>query len=237
MGMFYQVTDLSDARFWIKATYISGIIIANTLVYFALVFPQNEKLPLLQTISIYLPSLPLLFAFIVFPTFLHREIINYGWWKDVILGTPEYIFYTIYFTAVYYGALFIVWRKYTLYRGTTKIQILYLLVSLLIAGSFGAVFDLLFPWIALYKFIWLGPIGTVIMIGIIIYAPARHKLIDLRFAVARTVAYTLIITLVAGVYAAFFFTFFSVFFPQFGRYQLIFYVAATLVLIYFFLPP
>lgn len=234
MGMFYQVTDLSDARFWIKATYITGIIIANTLVYFALVFPQNEKLPFLQILSIYLPSLPLLAAFIIFPTFLHKEIINYGWWKDVLLGTPEYIVYTIYFTAVYYGALFIVWRKYTLYRGTTKIQILYLLVSLLIAGSFGAIFDLLFPWLALYKFIWLGPIGTVIMIGIILYATARHKLIDLRFAVARTVAYTLIITLVGVIYATFFFTFFSVFFPQFRRFQLVFYVAATLILMYSF---
>lgn len=201
MGAFYQVRSIDYAFWWIRWTYVFGIVIANTLIYFALVFPKGLAFSLKQSFLLYAPALPLIAAILFVPEFLFKEIITHSWWKDVKLGVFEYTIYTIYFIVVYFGAITILFKKYFSYSGKLKLQVTYVLSAVFIAGSFGAIFDLLFPWINFYKYIWLGPIGTLIMVGIFIYVIVKHRFLDIRLIVARAVTYSLLVFILGAIYA------------------------------------
>lgn len=201
MGAFYQTNNINFAFLWIRWTYVLGIVIANTLVYFSLVFPAGSAVPFIQRFFVYAPAFPMIIAILLIPDFLFKEIINYNWWKDVKMGVFEYTIYTIYFILVYFGAIAILFKKYFSYTGKLRLHVTYVLCAVFIAGFFGAVFDLLFPWLNLYKYIWLGPIGTLIMVGIFVYAIVKHKFLDIRLVAARTITYSLLILILGAIYA------------------------------------
>ncbi|MFH0856522.1 MAG: ATP-binding protein, partial [bacterium] len=82
--------------------------------------------------------------------------------------------------------------KYKHLTGIAKDQLRYVILGTLIAGTFGAFFNLVIPlfWNT-HKFVWIGPLFTVFIIACSSYAITRYRLMDIRIAVRKGVIYFL----------------------------------------------
>jgi signal transduction histidine kinase len=88
-------------------------------------------------------------------------------------------------------------------EGLEKDQLKYLFFGFSLLVVFGVVADLLFVVIRQEQLSSLGPISTTLFVGFTSYAIVRHRLLDIRLVIARTIAYGLLLITMGGVYAAF----------------------------------
>src|SRR3989344_3931956 len=92
-------------------------------------------------------------------------------------------------------------RKLKKSSGLERAQIRYLLFGILATFTLIATTDLL--GVVVLKssfFVPFGPLYSLILIGSISYSIVKHRFLDIRLVVARTVAYTLLILLLGFIY-------------------------------------
>lgn len=198
--VFFRIaTDPNLALVWAKSYYIAASFIAASLLYFANVFPEGKVLSLKKKLLIIIPSV--IHALLIWiPGYLTHKVIIVPDGNEMVLGKIEYAIYTIYFIPFFYGALLILWGKYRRYYGSLKRQVLFVLLSVLLASIFGVVFNLILPWFGNYRLIYLGPPFTMIIFWIVTYAIIKHRFMDIRFILARTLVFSLIVTIIGTVY-------------------------------------
>ncbi|MBI4040053.1 hypothetical protein HY389_01720 [Candidatus Daviesbacteria bacterium] len=201
IAMFRLNTDTELALYWAKFYYIAASFIAATLLYFATIFPEGQILSLRKKLLIVVPAV-VHAALISIPGYLTKSIVNQSWGKEVVLGRVEYAIYTIYFLPFFYGALYLLWAKYRKATGNNRKNILFVLVSVLLASLFGVFFNLLLPWLGNYQLIYLGPPFTMIIFWILMYGIFKHHLWDFRLVFVRVVTYSVLVFIIAGVYTA-----------------------------------
>lgn len=202
IAFFRMSPDPVWSLIWAKIYYISASFIAASLLFFANIFPKAEKLSTKVKLLIIIPSV-LHACLLLIPNYLIKGIIEHSWGKEVVLGKLEYSLYTLYFLPFFYGALYILWKKYQQYSGIIKRQILFVLISILVASIFGVTFNLFLPWFGNYRLIHLGPPFTMIIFWILTYAIIRHSLWDFRWTFTRVVANAFLIALVGILYSFF----------------------------------
>lgn len=91
----------------------------------------------------------------------------------------------------------IAWRKSDPVR---RKQVAIYMIGLLICSIPGFVVDLFLPALGDYRYIWIGPIATIIFLFAIMYSIVRYRLMDVKMAVARSVSYMLLLIALAVVY-------------------------------------
>lgn len=93
-------------------------------------------------------------------------------------------------------------RKYRHSFGLEKLQLKYLLWGIIV--SFGLQILTNFLFVVVLKFsdlVILGPIFSLIMVGCIFYAVVRHRLLEIRLVIIRSVVYSLLLIALAAFYA------------------------------------
>lgn len=189
IAMFRMSTSISSAWFWDKAIYIVGNLPAAAFLYFSFVFPKKEKpLAWLVKIGITLP----VFIFSYFILFTKGLFI-----KDVILTTDGnsatlglvYLVWVAWFGLFMGLALANLLSKYRKVAGVVRTQLKFILLSLLLPITLSFPFNMILPYFGNYHLIWIGPLSLIGMIVIIFYAIARHRLMDIRFALGRGAVY------------------------------------------------
>jgi len=192
MAFFRVFDDPRLALIFAKDIYISGVLIASSLLYFANVFPNAINFTLKKKLLIFVPTL---FHVLVLsmPGYLTREIVYRDWGKEVLLGRFEYLVYSIYFVSFFYIAIYILWHKYRASYGYRRNQISLMLLSMFAASIAGVIFDLILPWFGIYRYIYYGPPFIFLIFWFNIYSIVKHKLLDIRLIIARSIAYALLI--------------------------------------------
>jgi signal transduction histidine kinase len=201
IAFFRMSVDPLFAFFWAKDIYISGSCIASSLFYFALVFPNGRVLTHRMKAFILVPLL-LQVGLLLIPSYLTRSVRFHSWGKDVLLGKPEYLLFSIFFVGFFWGAIVLLWKQYQKSAGRTKKQMKFLVVSILVAGFISSIFDLILPWFGNYQLIFIGPISSGLIFWLVSYAIVRHKLWDFKFVIVRSLAYTLLVVWIASLYTA-----------------------------------
>ncbi len=56
------------------------------------------------------------------------------------------------------------------------------------------------PALGDYRYVWVGPVATIIFLFAIMYSIVRYRLMDVKMAVARSVSYMLLLIALAVVY-------------------------------------
>ena len=199
LAMFRLTTDFSIAILWAKFYYVSAAYIGASFLYFSLVFPDKLS-PSKKQIYFILVSAVIMGGLIALPGFLTKEVVGREWGKEVILGNGAYLLFSLYFIGMFGTALYRMFRLYLSRQGLIRSQAVYIFWGVFIAGIFGVFFNLYLPWIGNYKFIWGGPLFTVIMIICIGYAIARYRLLDIRFIISRGILYTILVAVVSGAF-------------------------------------
>ncbi|MEW5907680.1 MAG: ATP-binding protein [Patescibacteria group bacterium] len=171
---FINLPDYLSSH-WIIITHSSAILIAVIFFYFSLNFPsqliKNKYLYYAYTIP---------FFFILYYLFFTNKIIG-----EVINSTyeinPGYIFYSFFIVAYFFGgyiSLFLQHKKSK--EWIPKIQVRYVLAGSILASFPATITDLIFPYLGIFKYTWLGPVFTLVLILSIAMAISRYRLFNIR---------------------------------------------------------
>ncbi len=189
----------SRALLWNRLTMFCGFLMGIFLLYFAVVFPKkslriNWSWRLIITLG-----------FIFIPLsgtkYVVKDIEFYSWGTNIIPGSlfiPMIIWAVIDILLTIYILVY----KYITFSGIEKIRLKYVLLGFLNFLGINLLTNLLLPTITgtneLAKY---GPIATVFLIGFFAYAIIRHRLMDIRLLMLKSLAYSIVLGFIALIYA------------------------------------
>ena len=169
--------------FWNVEFIIAASLIASSLVHFSLVF-HKKGLSLFQKFLIYSPNLVIVYAALT-PGVLIKDIVVQSWGNESILGWG-YIYFGLYFIIYVFLVFYSLWKNFSRNIGIAKAQIIYMSLGFFISLLFGATFNLFFILLGNYKFIWLGPYASCIMILFAGYAIIKYRFLNIKLTITNT---------------------------------------------------
>src|ERR1700730_3560795 len=197
-----QVTNFLGAEpavFWARWSFLMGGAIVFGLVLFFHPFPFENSLP---------RSKPLIFL-AVWAVVISILSTASPWVVASAANTPRgrvlaygplYPAFAAYvFACVGYSLVLIVKRTRAA-RGVERQQLTYLFIALLIPGLLGISTNLIIPLVTRNsQFSQYGPLFSVLMVAMIAHAIIRHRFMNVRLVIRRSVVY-LVATIIAGVF-------------------------------------
>jgi signal transduction histidine kinase len=210
-----EVSNLNLAKILVNIDFSLALLMSLFFMGFCIYFPtpffKKKFTPLIYALVGFPVLLLSLFGLVVTEVVknpatngLIYEVSAYFWPYTLVTG--------IYLLVGVYSLL----RKMKVSIGSEKTQIKYVSYGLFISGLIVLVTNLLLPRfistsVAVTRF---GIYSFLIFTAITTYAIVRHRLMDIRMVVARSVAYVLLIATLAGFYAGSVLGIQALFFPQ-----------------------
>ena len=231
LALFRFESDLGRAIWWMKLTYVSATLIGCSFWCFASKFPKKEQLNSKYNLGIFIPTV-IIFILLLIPDFLIKDVSFTYWGKEATLDRFHLAIFTIYFVFFFFGGLCIIWKKYRIASGILRRQLLYILFSVLVAGSLGVFFNLILPWCQNHRFIWVGPIFTAAIVVCIFYAILKYRLMDIHFIIKRSVLYIVLVSIISILFASLMYTIISFFGTEFSASAYILIIITSLVFIF-----
>lgn len=231
LSIFRLESDLGRAIWWMKLTYVSATLIGCSFWYFASKFPKKEELNLKYKLGVFIPTI-IIVILLLAPGFLVKDVFLTPWGKEVILSKSHLALFTIYFVFFFFGGLYIIWKKCRIASGVLRRQLLYILFSVLIAGSLGVLFNLIFPWMQNHRFIWIGPIFTAAIVVCVVYAILKYRLMDIRLIIKRSILYIVLIGIITILFTSLMYIVISYFDTEFSGSALILIIITSLAFIF-----
>jgi signal transduction histidine kinase len=124
---------------------------------------------------------------------------NMEWGTQIASGRLG-IIYNISSILIVVGILIIILRKYQKSSRADKQKISYFLLGVGVFSLAEALFTLVFPFLNLDKYSYFGDYSIIIFFGLTSYAIVKHRLMDIRTVVARSVSYTFLLIILAALY-------------------------------------
>ncbi|MBU0618830.1 hypothetical protein KKD62_01190 [Patescibacteria group bacterium] len=188
---FYRMSSPESAVFWARWLYFFPTFIPTGFVVFGLLFP-NHKLNKKIFVLIVLANLIMAWltlqpgAVVIGVRFsLGEKIINFGW--------AYYYGYIIYIPVLFSLSYLVLFKKYRRESAIIRQQILYIILGLTGSSTIGITTNLILPTFGFFELNWLGQVTLFIWVGSVTYAIVKHRLMDIRLVVARTVAWALLV--------------------------------------------
>ncbi|NCN58502.1 hypothetical protein GW940_01125 [Candidatus Microgenomates bacterium] len=197
---YFALHQSSDAEtfFWIKQVMTIALVINLFFFLLATTFPY-ARFPIQKVYVILLITMT-----VVLLPLVQMNLVFSGVEKNTTqpipgIGMLLFVAHTVFFIG---GAIFVLIRKYLKLSGRQKIQLkLFLLGAILMFMSI-LISNMLF--VILFnntQFVGLLPLYTLFFVSFVGYAIVKHRFLDIRLIVARSVAYSLLITILGGLYA------------------------------------
>lgn len=196
--------------FWIRITM--ALAVPQAVLFFLLIhtFPSS-KIKLDKQNLILLLFFTLLTSLVALSPYLFTSVVLENGSPQPTPGIGMLLFIPVAVGSVVGGLLLLI-KKYRKAYGLEKVQLRYVLFGVLMMFISIILFNfVLLIFFKITIFLVLGPFYTLLFVGSVGYAIVKHRLLDIRLVVARTVSYTLLIIVFGIFYALFFGVFSSVF--------------------------
>jgi signal transduction histidine kinase len=197
---FFRMGTIKSVYFWGQFVYFTINFTIVFFLYFSFVFPKGElpKSKLVRLILFFPPVIIFLISLIPRSIISEAVIEIPGQVITVKVGWGYYVHSVITFVFMSWAFANLI-LKFLKSKGIARLQLLYLFIGTIISATIGIFTNvILFFYTAKYN--WIGPTGTIIMVGFITYAITRYKLMDIKIIVARTIVFGLIIGLITFIY-------------------------------------
>ena len=237
LAMFmYRAAPMATINFWARVLYFFPTFIPAGFVLFGLHFPNRKILKSLQLRVLGISGFVMVLCLIPGVIISEVELLQVG--EPIIkFGWGYYLLYIPYIVAYFSWAIWIHVQKYKGAEGYRKAQLRYILIGLIIASAGGMLNNLLMPTMGYFELNWMGQVATFALIAPVAYAIVKHRLMDIRVVVARTISYSMLLLILTGVYAALLFLLASVILPgQVSSTQFWVSIVLAMVLAYTFQP-
>src|SRR3972149_6562646 len=210
--LFKTQPHVSEVYVWSKFIYLPGILVPPTFLFFSYCL-INKRSPSWIRVTFYV--LPVLFfSSLLFSTrlFVHGVDISSPV-RSIGLG-PLYLVWLLYY------CLYLTWAAIEMFRGLKRVesfvrgQIKYVLFGIIfpIFGAFP--FNILLPLFGEFRYIYVGPLFMTIMALEFTYVIVKHRFLDIRLVIARTVSYSLLLLIITVFYSLSIFLLGGFLFPQ-----------------------
>jgi signal transduction histidine kinase len=193
IGFYFN--DLPFSFNWIALTHSSALFIPLVFCYFSNIFPT----PIIRN-KIVLSAIPVPFIITLYYLLSGNSIIG----KTIGLSYElnyGYIYYQIilflYFLLSYI-LLFLQYRRAN--KKEEKQQVRLISIGLIISSILAMITDLIFPYLNIFAYTWLGPIFTLILLVSIFIAILRHNLFNIRVIVTEIFSVVILAALLIDVF-------------------------------------
>lgn len=186
--------------FWIRAVMIVTTPLGPILYLFLKVFPdQKLKINNKTYLSLFIGITLVILVSISKFTFPSVAISKSGTITPQIgVGILTYLTFTVTFVLAGFAKIY---SKFSTASGMLKEQLKYLVLGVIATFSLQIVTNLLaVVLLNNSKLVALGPISSLLLIGLITYAVVKHRLLDIRLVIARTMSFSLFIVVVISTY-------------------------------------
>ncbi len=191
-GIYEGTTSLAAAERAIRFAYLSAAFIASNFYTFSLHFPRRVR-PVPRYIQGLILSFPITLGLLLPGGFLIASVDLTPLGKGIHYRMADYFFFSVGFIALMGAAFINLLRRYRRLEGKEKMQVRYVLLGTSLATAFGVYFNLLLPAFGRTELMWLGPPFTVLLVGFVSYAIIRHRLMDIRILLSRTIVYSVLL--------------------------------------------
>ena len=199
IAFFRMSQTIRDALLWDRMIYLSGSIVPPMVFFFSHTLAY-KRLPS-KFLTIPLIIISAYFIVILYTTRLWvGNIILNNEGNSVVLG-PVYIWWGIFLACVYNAGIWILVKKLIHSKSLERLQIQYVLIAALFPMVVGIIPNVIMPFFGNYRNIFIGPLVNIAMAIVISYAIIKHRLLDIHFLIARSVAYVLFTILACSFYA------------------------------------
>lgn len=199
-------TLATSSLFWSRLAFFGALCGMGFGLLFSLMFPEYKKISNLKASLILAPAV-ILAAFSFTGLMVKTVTVE----QHSITGTfgPLMSLYQFFAPLYIFSTIFILTKKYfSITDSTKKLQAKYALwgVSLFIGPAIltNAILPL---WFGFYKLDSLGPVFSIIMVGVISYAIIRHQLLDIKIVMQRGLIYSTLLAIVIAIYVSLVFVF------------------------------
>ena len=190
-----------ETLFWIRAVMLITAPMGPVLYLFVKAFPHSQ-LSINKKFLKGLIALILLVQILSFSPLLFSDVLISNGTIAPVPG-PGVILYGLLLVGASIAGFWELIRKYIRSHGIERLQLKYLIVG--ITETFALMIITNFIAVVVFKysgFVIFGPIFSLILVGFITYSIIRHRLLEVRIIVARSVVYALLIIVIAVLYTA-----------------------------------
>ncbi len=193
--------NTSEVALWLsRATFIGPLLMPAILVNFSLVFPSASDSTRRARYLLYIPTIILL---LITPTnYIVRDVIRQPEYTEFIYGAL-YSTFAAYLLGYFLLFFIIIAVRSRSITGLKKIQVRYLFIGLLISVSISVITNVLLPLFEVQELSAIGANSTIFFLGFTAYSIVKHRLLDIRLVLTRSLVYT---TTLAAVALAFIFS-------------------------------
>jgi len=186
--------NISNLDFWSNATFWGPSLLPSLLIYFTLIFPVKQK-KISKFVKVILISIPLL---LIILSLLQQ--INTKTYDPVTIerGFGYYLFSIYFFAGIFYSIIKLLYRHHKL-DGIDRVRITYLLFGVVAAVIVGVIFNLILPIAGSSDFNRVGPPAAgLAFVFFIAYSIAKHRFLDVRLVILRTLTYSILVVFVSA---------------------------------------
>lgn len=194
--LFRFLNGANEIIFWGKIAHITAGSTPVLLFYFVKYFSGHKKVNKFIHYLILIIFLVINFFVAVNGYVVSDYHVQYGA-KAFIFG-PMYLLYTTYIVVFFSLAFATLYNEYRKSSHVTKIQLKYISAGMLISTFLATITNQLFPWFGDFRYNWLGPVFTLIMVALFAYTIVKHKLLDIRLIILRTISYSFVVIFVSS---------------------------------------
>lgn len=194
------IRSVPASLFWDRSSFAFTVLIGATLFLFSYLIGGEHGVK--KSILIPLAVSAAVMFFICFTPLIVRTVELESFGSNTVNGSYFYLFF-IYFIGIMLAAIANLIRRYRLVGGQPRQQMQYFFLGVTFSFLFGVTTNLILPLItgstSLAKF---GPASTIFLVFLTGFAIIRHRLLDIRLMVLKSVAYSLSLAVIAVVYIA-----------------------------------
>jgi signal transduction histidine kinase len=179
-------TDLAT-----RLTFVLGAWISLSILFFSRFFPREKSMPRRE-------SLLFILAYIATAIFSASPLVTASVTRNpsgaALTPGPLYFGFLVMFLAFIAAAFFNFYRKYASLTQLERAQVKLISLGIAVSSFIGLILNVVLPlMVGSWASSHFGPVITVFFVGTIAYTIIRHRFMDIRLVVARSVAYTLLL--------------------------------------------
>jgi signal transduction histidine kinase len=189
----------SAGVFWSGVAVVTFLFLTSSFLVFVAYFLHEKRVPSRLRVTLcYLPSIILsLFAFSHWSTV--DIIVLYDRPSQTIVG-PLYLICLVFLYLAFFFSYYKLIRRYTHLKRHEQLQTVYIILGSLVMLLSVTAFDILLPLRGELRFFSVGPLSTAFLIASLSYAIFRHRLLDIRIVVQRSLIYGALLAIVVSFY-------------------------------------
>jgi len=188
---------------WSRLAFLSSSFIPASFLAFTTVFPSLSPWPPRKAIrGVLLLATLLAVLSITTPLLIHDAVVTpTGFTRQ---SGPLYPLFVAYFLGACIIAFVVFALKWRRERGQARTQLQYLGIGLFLSFVGGITTNILLPFfLGRTAYAWLGPYFTLPLVVFVSHAVIRHRLMDARLFVRRSIVYLITVAITGTVFASF----------------------------------